>query len=380
MAAGSENESERTESPTQKRLDDARAKGQVPRSRDLSAAAVVLAGGLGLRGLGGVSGGRMLSLMRDGLTVTRGTAFDQGWMLHQFERSALQGVIAMAPLLGILLAAAVMAPLAIGGWTFSGQALVPDFGRLNPVAGLGRVFSIRGVIELSKALARFIVVGLVAIVVMWKQFHSFTHLGTEPMSAAVSHALSLTGSAMIALGGALAAIAMVDAPLALWQFHKSLRMTRQEIRDEQKESEGSPEIKSRVRRVQQAMARKRMMQEVAKASVIITNPTHYAVALQYDENRMRAPVVVAKGQDLIAQRIREIGTEHKVPLVEAPPLARALHASCELGDEIPARLYAAVAKILVYVYQLRTARRRGDPNPPLPPIEVPEEAPRGPLL
>jgi flagellar biosynthesis protein FlhB len=373
MAEGGDNENDRTESPTQKRLDDARAKGQVPRSRDLSAAAVVLAGGLGLRGLGSLIGDRMLSIMRDGLSITRGTAFDQGWMLHQFERSAAQGVIAMAPLLGVLLAAALLAPLALGGWTFSGQGLVPDFGRLNPVSGLARVFSVRGVIELSKALARFIAVALVAVVVMWKQFHSFTHLGTEPASAAVSHALSLTGSAMIALGGALAAIALVDVPLALWQFNKSMRMTRQEIRDESKETEGSPEIKSRVRRMQQTMARKRMMQDIPKASVVITNPTHYAIALQYDEARMRAPIVVAKGQDLIAQRIREIATEHKVPLVEAPPLARALHANCELGDEIPARLYAAVAKILVYVYQLRTARRRGEPNPVPPAIEVPDE-------
>jgi flagellar biosynthetic protein FlhB len=373
MAAGSENEAERTESPTQKRLDDARAKGQVPRSRDLNAAAVVLAAGLGLRGVGSLSGAHMLSMMRDGLSVTRAAAFDHGWMLHQFERSALQGVIAMAPLLGILLAAAILAPLAIGGWTFSGQALVPDFGRLNPVSGLARVFSIRGTIELSKALARFTVVGLVAVGVLWRQFHSFTHLGTEPTSASIGHALSLAGSAMLALGGALAVIALIDVPLALWQFNKSVRMTRQEVREEHKESEGSPEMKSRVRRVQQAMARRRMMQDIRKASVVITNPTHYAVALQYDESRMRAPVVVAKGQDLIAQRIREIATEHKVPLVEAPPLARALHASCELGDEIPARLYAAVAKILVYVYQLRTARRRGEPNPVLPAIQVPEK-------
>jgi flagellar biosynthetic protein FlhB len=293
--------------------------------------------------------------------------------LHQFERSALQGAIAMAPLLGLLLAAALLAPLAIGGWTFSGAALVPDFGRLNPVSGLARVFSTRGLIELSKALVRFVVVALVAVGVMWKQFHSFTHLGAEPTSAAIGHAMSLAGAAMIALGGALAFIALVDVPLALWQFNKSMRMTRQEIREEQKESEGSPEIKSRIRRVQQAMARKRMMQEVPKANVVITNPTHYAVALQYDETRMRAPIVVAIGQDLIAQRIREIAVEHKVPLVEAPPLARALHASCELGDEIPARLYAAVARILVYVYQLRTAGRRGEPTPMPPSVELPEE-------
>jgi flagellar biosynthetic protein FlhB len=314
----------------------------------------------------------MLAVMRDGLTLTRDAALDNGWMLHQFERSALQGALAMAPLLGVLLAAAVLAPLAIGGWTFSAEALVPDFARLDPVTGLGRVFSVRGLIELSKALARFMVVAIVAIAVMWKQFHSFSQLGLESTGAAVGHALSLAGSALIALGGALVAIAMVDVPLAVWQFNKSMRMTRQEIRDEHKETDGSPEIKSRVRRAQQALARKRMMQQVPKASVIVTNPTHFAVALQYDESRMRAPIVVAKGQDLIALKIREIGAEHNVPLVEAPPLARALHASCELGDEIPARLYAAVAKILVYIYQLRTATRRGDPNPAPPSIELPE--------
>lgn len=367
------NENERTESPTQKRLDDARAKGQVPRSRDLSAAAVVLAGGFGLRTFGPSFGSNLVSVMRESLTFTRDAALDNGWMLHQFERSALQGALAMAPLLGLLLAAAVLAPLAIGGWTFSGQALVPDFGRLDPVSGLGRVFSVRGLIELGKALARFLVVSLVAVILLWKQLHSFNQLELESTGAAVAHAMSLAGTALIALGGALAAIAMVDVPLAIWQFNKQMRMTRQEIRDEHKETEGSPEIKSRVRRTQQAMARKRMMQQIPKASVIVTNPTHFAVALQYDESRMRAPIVLAKGQDLVAARIREIAAEHKVPLVEAPPLARALHASCELGDEIPARLYAAVAKILVYVYQLRSARRRGEPGPVPPSIEVPEE-------
>jgi flagellar biosynthetic protein FlhB len=334
---------------------------------------VVLAGGLGLRSLGSMFGSHLLAVMRDGLTFTRNAALDNGWMLHQFERSALQGALAMAPVLSLLLAAALLAPLSIGGWTFSGEALVPDFGRLNPAAGLARMFSIRGLIELGKALARFLVVAGVAVGILWQQFHSYSDLGSESIGAAVGHALSLAGTALVALGAALAAIAMVDVPLALWQFNKQMRMTRQEIRDEQKETEGAPEIKSRVRRMQQAMARKRMMQEVPRASVVITNPTHYAVALQYDEARMRAPIVVAKGQDLIAARIREIAQEHKVALVEAPPLARALHSSCELGDEIPARLYAAVAKILVYVYQLRTAQRRGEPNPALPRIELEKE-------
>jgi flagellar biosynthetic protein FlhB len=364
---------ERTESPTQKRLDDARSKGQVPRSRDLNAAAVVLAGGLGLLALGSLIGGRLLAIMREGLSLTNPEAFDGGEMLLRFGHAALQGGLAAAPLLGLLLAAAILAPLSIGGWTFSAQALVPNFARLNPVAGFGRVFSLRGLIELGKALVRVILVALVAVIVLRKQFHSYSSLNIEPTPVAISHALTLCGAALIALGGALAVIAIIDVPLALWQFHKSMRMSRQEIREENKESDGSPEVKSRVKRVQQAMARKRMMQEVPKADVVITNPSHYAVALRYEETRMRAPVVVAKGRDLIALRIRELAIEHKVAIVEAPPLARALHAHCDLGDAIPARLYSAVAKVLTYVYQLRTARRQGGPAPAPPTVEVPEQ-------
>jgi flagellar biosynthetic protein FlhB len=364
---------ERTESPTEKRLEDARAKGQVPRSRDLSAAAVVLTGGLGLNSLGALMGGRLLSMMHDGLSVAPAEAFDTAQMLSQFQHAASQGVMAIAPLLGLMVAAALLSPLAIGGWNFSATALVPDFGRLNLLSGLARVFSMRGLIELSKALARIIVVVLVSVAVLRHQFHSFNALELESPRVAIAHALSMCGSAFIALGGALGAIAIIDAPLALWQYNKSLRMSKQEIRDENKESQGSPEGKTRVRRVQQAMARKRMMQQVPTADVVITNPTHYSVALRYEETRMNAPIVVAKGQDLIALRIRELAAEHKIPVVEAPPLARALHANCELGDAIPANLYAAVAKVLTYVYQLRTARRRGEAAPAPPRVELPED-------
>ena len=368
-----DNDRERTESPSQKRLDEARKEGRVPRSRDLGAAVVVLTGGLGLYGLGGGVGGRLLALMRDGLTLDHSQIIDGGQMLPRLEHSAAQGLLAAAPLLGLLLAAAVLAPLALGGWTFSTKALVPDFTRLNPASGLGRVFSTRGLIELGKTLARFVVVAGVTVVVLSRQFGSFASLGTEPMRVGLAHAFTLTGSALIALGGALAAIALVDVPLSIWQHSKSLRMTRQEVRDEHKESEGSPEIKSRVRRMQQQQARKRMMQQVPKADVVVTNPTHYAVALRYDEQRNRAPMVVAKGAELIALTIRQIAQQHRIPIVEAPPLARALHASCELGDEIPTRLYAAVAKLLTYVYQLRAARRGSAITPAPPHIELPEE-------
>jgi flagellar biosynthetic protein FlhB len=211
------------------------------------------------------------------------------------------------------------------------------------------------------------------VLVLRHQFRSFAALGTEPVGSGIGHALALVGTAFIALGGALAAIAVIDVPLAIWQYNQSMRMSRQELRDEHKETEGSPESRLRVRRVQQQLARRRMMSKVPKADVVVTNPTHFAVALRYDEPRNRAPIVVAKGVELIALKIREIAEEHQVPIVEAPPLARALHASCELGDEIPTRLYAAVAKVLTYVYQLRAARRGAAVRPAPPHIEVPEE-------
>jgi flagellar biosynthetic protein FlhB len=368
-------EAERTESPTQKRIDDARKRGQVPRSRDLSAAAVTLAGGLALYSLGGLLGGGLAGVMRAGLSFRGGEALDASHMMVALGNAATQAALATAPILGLLLAAAVLAPLAIGGWNFSFEAMVPQFERLDPVAGMQRVFSLQGLFELLKSLARFSVVALVAVGVLRHQFNAYAALSGEPLAAGIRHSLTMAGGALIALGGGLVLIAAVDVPLALWQHSRSLRMTRDEIRQESRESEGSPEVRTRVRQVQQEMARRRMMSEVPKADVVITNPTHYAVALRYDDNRMRAPVVVAKGADLVALRIRELATEHGVPLVEAPPLARALHAGCEIGDEIPARLYAAVAQVLTYVYQLRTARRAGFGAPTPPNIDsVPPEA------
>ncbi len=373
MAEERENGQERTESPSQKRLDDAREAGRVPRSRDLGAALLVLTGGVALRTLGPTVGARLTALMRDGLSLGHADTGDGTLMLSRLSHAATQGLIAAAPVLGLLIVAAVLGPLAIGGWNFSVTALVPDFSRLDPIAGFGRMFSLRGFIELGKALARFVVVATVAVLVLKVEFHSFAGLGTEPAASGIFHAFSLVGTAFIALGGALAVIAAVDVPLAIWQYNQALRMSRQELRDEHRQTEGSPESRSRVRRVQQQLARRRMMSKVPKADVVITNPTHFAVALVYDEHRNRAPIVVAKGMELIALRIREIASEHQVPIVEAPPLARALHANCELGDEIPTRLYAAVAKVLTYVYQLRAARRGAAVRPDPPHIEMPEE-------
>jgi len=231
------------------------------------------------------------------------------------------------------------------------------------------MFSMNGAVELTKAFAKFGLLALVAALVLWRQSGAILSLSAEPVPVAIAHAASLTGTALLALAATLALIAGVDVPWQLWRYTQQLRMTREQVREEMKESEGSPEVKGRIRKIQSERARRRMMREVPKADVVVVNPTHFAVALRYDEQRMRAPIVVAKGQDLIAARIREIAEEHRVPIFEAPPLARALHRHVEIGAEIPASLYVAVAQVLTYLAQLRAARVGGAALPPPPAID-----------
>ena len=361
-----DNEQEKTEQPTSKRLEEARRKGQVPRSTELSAAAVILTVGGGLHFLGGYMGTRFNGLMSTSLTLTREQSVDESLMFPTMVTEAAHALAACAPILGLTLVAALVAPLLLGGWNLSFEAMVPDFTRLNPVSGLGRMFSTRSGVDLAKAFAKFILLALVAVLLLRQKSGELMGLGLEPPRAAIAHAVSLTGYALLMLAGTLGLIAAVDVPWQLFQHSKQLRMTRQEVREEMKESEGSPEVKGRIRTMQRELARRRMMHEVPKADVVIVNPTHFAVALKYDEKRMRAPIVVAKGADVIAARIREIATESLVPVFEAPPLARALFKSVEIGGEIPATLYVAVAQVLTYIYQLKTARR-GGVNPPTPP-------------
>ncbi|HXY95790.1 MAG TPA: flagellar biosynthesis protein FlhB [Steroidobacteraceae bacterium] len=360
---------ERTEQPTAKRLEQAREQGQVPRSSDLGAAAVLLVAAAGLKLLGGWCGGQLHALMRSALAIPRERALDESAAVGAFGATALHALYACAPLFGLTVLAALAAPIALGGRGFHPQALTPDFSRLSPGAGFARMFSANGAVELAKAFAKFLLLALVAALVLWQQSGAILALSAEPVPVAIAHAASLAAFALLALAGTLALIAAVDVPWQLWRHTQSLRMTREQVREEMKETEGSPEIKGRIRKIQNERARRRMMREVPKADVVVVNPTHFAVALRYDEQRMRAPVVVAKGQDLIAARIREIAEEHRVPIFEAPPLARALHRHVDLGAEIPAALYVAVAQVLTYLAQVRAARRDGAPLPQPPAIE-----------
>jgi flagellar biosynthetic protein FlhB len=364
--ADNENQQERTEQPTAKRLEQAREQGQVPRSADLSAAAVLLLAAGGLELLGRWSGGQLHALMRSSLTLSRERALDESAALAALAGAAGHALYACAPLFGLTVLAALAAPLALGGRGFHPKALAPDFSRLSPAAGFARMFSLNGAVELGKAFAKFLALALVAALVLWQHSDAILALGAQPAPVAIARAASLAAFALLMLAGTLALIAAVDVPWQLWRYTEQLRMTRAQIREEVKDTEGAPEIKGRIRRLQNERARRRMMREVPKADVVVVNPTHFAVALRYDEQRMRAPLVVAKGQELIAARIREIAAEHEVPIFEAPPLARALYRHVDLGAEIPAALYVAVAQVLTYLAQLRAARREGA-APPVPP-------------
>jgi flagellar biosynthesis protein FlhB len=378
MAEEGDSGQERTEQPTAKRLEQAREEGNVPRSIDLNAAAVMLLAGGGLHFLGSHMGTQLYDLMRSGLTLSREDAVDETRALGIFANEILRALLICAPLLGLTLVAALLAPLAIGGWNLSFGALAPNFEKLNPTEGLQRMFSPRSLVELAKAFAKFLFIALVSVCLLWKNTGQLMGLGAEPIDSALSHAASLVGSAFLLLAGTMGLIAAVDVPWQLYQHNQKLKMSRQEIKEEMKESDGSPEMKGRIRRAQTEAARRRMMQEVPTADVIVTNPTHFAVALRYDEKRMRAPLVVAKGADLIAARIREIAAENAVPIFEAPPLARALHRNVEIGGEVPSNLYVAVAQVLTYIYQLKNARRYGAVYPVRPTIDpkLDADAPR----
>ncbi|HXS28019.1 MAG TPA: flagellar biosynthesis protein FlhB [Steroidobacteraceae bacterium] len=364
---------ERTEQPTAKRLEDARKRGQVPRSPELAAAAVVLVAGGGLELFGRHAARTLYALMQSSLALRPAQVFDEGALLGTLASCAAQALVACAPILLLTLAAALAAPLALGGWNLSFEALVPDFTRLSPQNIVQRIFSMRSLVELAKAYAKFLLVAAIGVAFVWKSYGRLFALGSEPLESAIADSASLCGSALLALASGLGIIAAIDVPWQLFSHRRQLRMTRQEIRDEFKESEGSPEVKGRIRRMQQEVARRRMMQEVPKADVVVVNPTHFAVALRYDERRMRAPAVVAKGTNEVAARIREVAAEHRVPIFEAPPLARALHRAVPIGGEVPASLYVAVAQVLTYVYQVRAAAAAGVAPPAPPHIETASE-------
>jgi flagellar biosynthetic protein FlhB len=365
---------EKTEQPSQRRLDQAREKGQVARSRELSTFAVLLAGGGTLWLMGDTFTDHMVKLLHDGLTLERDLAFNTDLLIPRLYDLSVEMLITFAPLLLAVLAAALLSPMMLSGWLFSAQALQPQFSRMNPISGIGRMFSMHSLIELGKAVAKSLLVGGVGAWVIWHNRDAVMALGMQSAATAIPEMGHLIGMSFMTIIGAMLLIVLVDVPFQMWDHNKKLMMTKEEVRQEAKEMEGDPMVKGRIRQMQREAARRRMMAAIPTADVVVTNPTHFAVALKYTENGMRAPVVVAKGSHLLALRIREIAKENNVPILEAPPLARALHKHTDLGETIPEALYTAVAEVLAYVFQLRRYQAAGGIYPSRPrELPVPRE-------
>ncbi len=364
---------ERTEEATPRRKQQAREKGQVPSSRELNTMVMMLAAAaaVALLGPGIVRGIQEITVWN--LQLSREQIFDVNVMFSSLKESLLHALYSMTPFFMVMLIAAFAGPLMIGGLNFSMQSLAFKIDKLDPVKGLGRVFSVKGLVELVKALVKFLVIGLVAVLFLYHQFENYLNLGNEPISLALPHTTKLLIWAFLTIASSLILIAMVDVPFQIWDYNKQLKMTFQEIKDENKDTEGNPEVRSRVKRVQNEIAQRRMMAEVPEADVIVTNPEHYSVALKYDPKTMAAPVLVAKGVDIIAMQIRRIATENNVPILEAPPLARSLYHTTEINAAIPAGLYLAVAQVLAYIFKLRKNKTSQYANHKMKDLDIPDD-------
>lgn len=353
---------ERSEEPTEKKLREAREKGQVARSRELTTFVMLLGSSIGLLLFGNMIVESMMSVMRNSFTTPRDQLFDPVHMTLAFREAVSTSLLMLSPFLVLMAISAVVGSIAVSGWNFSIQALSPKFSKLNPLSGMKRIFGPQGLMELTKALAKFFVISGAGIFVLYNTTGQVMGLGSEPVTQAIAHAGSLLVWTFLAVSTSTLLIAAIDVPFQMWNHKRQLKMTKQEVKQENKDVHGSPELKGHIRRTQMEMSMKRMMEAVPNADVIITNPTHFSIAVKYDPDNMRAPVVVAKGADYVAFEIRRIAKDNNVPILSAPPLARAIYHTTEIDDEIPEGLYLAVARVLAYIFHLRRTASSVNPD------------------
>jgi flagellar biosynthetic protein FlhB len=345
--------------------------GDVPRSREVGTFTVLMTAGAGLWMLGGGVVNKLSTTLERGLTLDREQIYNPNVLIERITADIGGVMLACLPLAIAIMMVAVGSSLLIGGWNFTAKSFMPNFAKLNPLNGLGNMVSSNALIELLKAFAKTLLVGAVAWYVVMSEKDAVVGLALEPLGVAMPHLGGLVARAFLIMTASLGAIAVLDGPYQKWHYANKLKMTRQEVIQESKESDGNPQIKGKIRQLQREMARKRMMSNVPTADVVVTNPTHFAVALKYAENGRGAPRVVAKGTDEVAAKIREIAKENKVALLEAPALARALYKHTDIDDEIPEALYSAVAEVLAYVYQLRAYKKGTSDHYPDRPNKLP---------
>lgn len=365
---------EKTEEPSSRRLEQAREEGQVPQSRELAAFLVMASGAGALWGMSGWFVQHGENVMRMGLTLDRKDAFDTNAVGLTLLKLGSEAMMTVAPFFIATMVAVLLTPVLLtGGWLFSPKALTLDLSKLDPIKGVKRMISWQSIAEMVKGILKTLLLGGVVWWVISRERDNLFALISQPLESALPAFGHMLLYAFIGFVSALALIALIDVPFQLWRYYAGLKMTKEELRQEMKEMDGDPQLKARIRSQQREIARKRMMSEVPKADVVVTNPTHFAVALKYDREKMGAPQVVAKGMNLVAQRIRELAAENNVPVIELPPLARALHHHVEIGEGVPSALYTAVAEVMAYIYQLNAFMAQGAASvllPPTPPVAV----------
>lgn len=368
-----DSDEERTEEATPRRIQKAREEGQVPRSRELSTFAVTMTGTALLIATGGHIYRQFNRVLERAFTFDQKTLADQSLIGNQLRESLFDMLLALAPLLAALFIAAAVVPLLVGGWNVADNAFEPKFSKLNPISGFKRMFSVMSLVEAAKAVLKSFLIGGIATWVIWHERDQLIGLITLPLDRSIKSVFEMTEHTFLIVVSAMVLLVVIDVPWQIYQYNKNLRMSKQEIKEEMKQSEGSPEVKGRIRQMQRAAARRRMMRDVPNASVVVTNPTHYAVAIQYEDG-MPAPRIVAKGTLRLAEKIVGAAKEHRVTIMRAPPFARALYHNTEIGDEIPAALYSAAAQVLAYVFQLKQYETAGGVAPVYPDqLPVPAE-------
>lgn len=374
MAEENDSSQEKTEEPTTRKQEKAREEGQIPRSRELTTTFILLAGTVGLLLFGPFMAGKLAGILKFNFTLDREVVFNTDAMIEHLSASLYQGTLSMMPVFALLLVASIAGPIGLGGWLFSSKSMAPKASRMNPLAGLKRMFALKALMELAKALGKVILIMAVAVGLLVVQQQDMLRLSDQEPLTAIKNSVWLSAVGAIALAAVTIAIAAIDIPFQIFENKKKLKMSRQEVKDEMKDTEGKPEVKSKIRQLQREMAQRRMMSEVPKADVVITNPTHYSVALKYDPDTMATPILVAKGADQTAMKIREIARAHNIDIMESPALTRAIYHTTEIDQEVPADLYMAVAQVLAYVFQLRNFRKGRGEKPAYPRnIQVPRD-------
>ena len=371
--AENEDGTEKTEDASEKKLSQAREKGNIARSRDLSSAALLIVAAISLYGVGTLMVRDLTRLYHFNFDIAREDIFDVALMVHHLYVSIMATVDSLTVFMAVVAVAGILGSTMLGGMNFSWEPLVPKLSKMSPIQGVKRMFSVQSLVELIKSIFKIALVGGVATAVLVYYLPFLRSLAFESTSSALEHAIEVLIWAFIFVASSLVLIAAIDVPFQAWQHKEKLKMTKQEVKDEYKQSEGDPQVKGRIRQLQRQAAMRRMMADVPEADVIITNPTHFSVALKYDQKNAKAPILLAKGSDFMAFKIREVGNHYDIPVIQSPALARAVYRHTEIGDEIPEGLFKVIAQLLAYVFQLRRSRNGEKPPEAMPLLDVPEE-------